>query len=134
MKTINFRQGMHFEAPEGAGDTHSSLMHGTLCDLIIRQGREEGYKPAVFIKSTVRDGVEAFSEKLEEAVGEGLAVKYPGLKQVRVDNGLWTLEIPEKYKVGREAYFGQVAENFLLYLVAGKLPEWKVPDMIFNCL
>ncbi len=120
----------NFEAPEGAGDTHYSVMHGTLCDLIIKQDKEEGYKPAVFIKATVRDGVGAFSEKLKKAVEQDLAAKYPGLKLVRVDNGLWTVEIPEKYKVGHEAHFGQVTENFLHYLVAGKLPEWEVPDMI----
>ena len=31
----------HFMPPAGGGDTHYSLMHGTNCDLIIRQGAEE---------------------------------------------------------------------------------------------
>jgi len=34
-----------FEAPEGAKDTHYSLMQGTQCALIIRQGAAQGYKP-----------------------------------------------------------------------------------------
>jgi Fe-S cluster assembly scaffold protein SufB len=38
--------------------------------------------------------------------------------------------IPEKYNVGHEAHFGQVTENFLKYLQAGKLPAWEVPNMI----
>ena len=29
----------NFQAPEGAGDTHYSIMRGTKCNLIIRQGQ-----------------------------------------------------------------------------------------------
>jgi len=40
----------NFEAPEGAGDTHYSIMRGTKCNIIIKQGEEEGYKPTLYIE------------------------------------------------------------------------------------
>ncbi|MDD4516484.1 putative oxidoreductase C-terminal domain-containing protein, partial [Massilibacteroides sp.] len=45
-------------------------------------------------------------------------------------DGVWQIQIPAKYRVGHEAHFGQVTENFLQYLKDGKLPEWEVPNMI----
>jgi Fe-S cluster assembly scaffold protein SufB len=42
----------------------------------------------------------------------------------------WTVDIPAQYKIGHEAHFGQVTEDYLRYLKEGKLPEWEVPNMI----
>lgn len=39
-----------YKAPEGAGDTHYSIMRGTRANLVIRQGPEENYKPALYIE------------------------------------------------------------------------------------
>ena len=36
-----------YKAPEGAGDTHYSIMRGTKANLIIRQGAEQQYKPTL---------------------------------------------------------------------------------------
>jgi Fe-S cluster assembly scaffold protein SufB len=47
-----------------------------------------------------------------------------------VDGQTWKVIIPDKYKVGHEAHFSQVTGKYLEYLVAGKLPEWEVPNMI----
>jgi len=120
----------NFEAPEGAGDTHYSVMHGSLCDLIIRQGKEENYKPVVYIRAAIDEGVDTFEGGLQKAVNQDIAMMYPGLKLVKLEDKLWTVDIPEKYKVGHEAHFGQVTEAFLRYLKEGKLPDWEVPDMI----
>ena len=40
-----------FEAPAGGGDTHYSVMHGTKCDLTIKQGREEKFLPVLYIEN-----------------------------------------------------------------------------------
>jgi len=37
----------NFQAPEGTGDTHYSVMRGTRCNLTIRQGEAEGMKKAM---------------------------------------------------------------------------------------
>jgi len=120
----------NFEAPAGAGDTHYSVMHGTLCDLIIKQGKEENYKPTVFIQTNTNEGLDSFESRLQKAVNQDISAIYPGLKLVKVADKLWSVEIPDTYKVGHEAHFGQVTEKYLHYLKLGKLPEWEVPNMI----
>ena len=116
----------NFMAPEGAGDTHYSIMRGSKCRLIIRQGEKENYKPVLYIEAASED----FSgEALVEAISK-LEGKYPGIKLLKPGDERWALDIPDKYKVGHEAHFGQVTEKFLGFLQDGKLPDWEVPNMI----
>ena len=60
---------------------------------------------------------------------KALADKYPGISLNPIENG-WQVVIPDSYRVGHEAHFGQVTENYLRYLEEGALPEWEVPNMI----
>ncbi len=119
----------NFEAPEGAGDTHYSIMRGTKCNLIIKQGKDEGYKPQLYIEASPDVDIKEFTGALYNAV-QGLTSKYPGIELEKLGDTKWKLNIPEKYKVGHEAHFGQVTEKFLQYLIDGKLPDWEVPNMI----
>jgi predicted dehydrogenase len=119
----------NFEAPEGTGDTHYSVMRGTRCELVIRQGEAEGYKPKLYIEAADPDSPGEFSKALESGI-EKLAATYPGIKLKEVEDFTWLLEIPDKYKVGHEAHFGQVTEKFLGYLESGTLPPWEIPNMI----
>jgi len=114
----------NFQAPEGGGDTHFSIMRGSKSNLIISQGKEENYKPQLYIE-TVADVDE---KDLQQAIDK-LAQKYAGLKLQKSGNR-WRVQIPDKYHIGHEAHFGQVTEKYLQYLVDGKLPGWEVPNMI----
>lgn len=120
----------NFEASEGAGDTHFSIMRGNRCNVLIRQGREEGYKPRVYIETSITHDLPAFEARLRKAVEKDIASEYTGIKLKRLADTLWTLEIPEVYNTGHEAHFGQVTASFLQYLQDGSLPEWEVPNMI----
>ena len=42
----------------------------------------------------------------------------------------YRVNIPQKYRVGHEAHFGQVMAKYLDYLSKGSLPAWEVPGMI----
>jgi predicted dehydrogenase len=119
----------NFQAPEGAGDTHYSIMRGTQCDLIIKQGEEEGYKPQLYIEANPETDIKAFAGSLYNGV-QGLTSKYPGIELEKLNDTTWKLNIPEEFKVGHEAHFGQVTEKYLQFLVDGKLPAWEVPNMI----
>ncbi len=112
-----------YQAPEGTGDTHYSIMRGTKCDLIIQQGEKEGYKPTLYVQSHGDDLTEVLPASLANLEWEGLSSEDLG-------EGLWKLNVPDKYKVGHEAHFSQVTEKFLEYLKEGKLPDWEVPNMI----
>ncbi len=120
----------NYEAPEGAGDTHYSIMRGTKCNLIIQQGEAEGYQPKLYIEPAMGEGLEAFAGQLEKAINQNLQERYPGIKLQKLADDRWAVDIPGKYKVGHEAHFGQVTEKYLRCLVEGQLPEWEVPNMI----
>ena len=135
---INYKlKGIHakasviwnYQAPEGAADTHYSIMRGTKCNLTIEQGEKEGYKPKLYIEFNMLEGIEEFTGSLYNAV-DGLATKYPGISVEKLGDKTWTLVIPDHYNNGHEAHFTQVTEKFLQYLKDGKFPEWEVPNMI----
>jgi len=119
----------NFQAPEGTGDTHYSTMRGSNCELMIRQGEAEGYKPTLYIMPTFIESPDEFRKALEIGTQQ-LAVKYPGLDVEEIDELMWRVNIPDSYKVGHEAHFGQVTEKYLDYLSRGTLPEWEIPNMI----
>ena len=129
-KVVKVSALWNFEAPEGAGDSHYSIMRGKLCNVVIKQGKEEGYKPTIFIEANTSEDLTAFEASLKKAVEQDIAANYPGLKLIKISEKLWTIEIPAQFKVGHEAHFGQVTEQYLHYLKDGKLPEWEVPNMI----
>lgn len=117
-----------YKAPEGTGDTYFSIMRGTNCTLEIRQGKEENYFPTLYIKANKGTDLTVLKDALAKAIV--MNKKTTGLTFENVNASTWKVNIPDKYKVGHEAHFGQVTEKFLSYLKAGKLPEWEVPNMI----
>jgi len=118
----------NYEAPAGAADTHFSLMRGTKVSAVIRQGKEQGYKPMLYLD--LRPGVDAASIEpaLKKAIVEANK-QWPGVDVKRIATG-WELVIPQGYYNGHEAHFGQVMEKYLGFLDAGKMPTWEVPNMI----
>lgn len=134
---INYRlKGIHakvsvtwdFQAPAGTGDTHFSVMRGTKANVFIRQGKEQNFKPVLYIEPSANTDMLAF-EKAVMADLKQINIKYPGVELKKNDKG-WEVIIPEKYKVGHEDHFAQVTKKYLGYLKDGKLPEWEVPNMI----
>jgi predicted dehydrogenase len=117
-----------YEAPPGAGDTHFSVMRGTKAALTIRQGKEQGFKPVLYVERAADVPAEVHERALRAAVGK-VAKKYPGI-DVKSDGALFIVSVPEHYHNGHEAHFTQVTEHFLKYLRAGKLPDWEVPNML----
>ncbi|MDX2432857.1 MAG: putative oxidoreductase C-terminal domain-containing protein [Bacteroides sp.] len=122
----------NFQAPEGSADTHYSIMRGTNCKLIIRQGEDEAYKPMLYIEPNKSVDRAVFETALNNAITLKIASKYPGVQARKVSHGTWVLDIPAQYKVGHEAHFGQVTEKYLGWLGQGMLPEWEIPNMIIK--
>jgi predicted dehydrogenase len=118
-----------FQAPEGTGDTHYSIMQGTKSNLIIRQGPEENYKPTLYVETWGGQNIE---QRLLDAVnGRGRLQKmYPGLGIEKAGEKVWKVVIPDKLRIGHEAHFIQVTEKYLGYLRDGRLPAWEVPNML----
>jgi predicted dehydrogenase len=117
-----------FEAPPGAGDTLYALLRGTRANLVIKQGAEQNYKPALYVEK--QSGASA--AEFEKAVRAAVATfndKWPGV-DIKPAGSSWEIIIPDKYRVGHEEHFAQVTQKFLSYLAAGKLPDWEVPGML----
>jgi predicted dehydrogenase len=115
-----------YKAPEGAGDTHYSIMRGTKANLVIKQGPEEQFKPTLYIEQVGNDT--AWARTLSESF-KAVQTKFPGV-ELQQSGKKYLVVIPEKYKEGHEAHFARVTEKFLEYLKNGNLPAWEVPNMI----
>ncbi|MGC4233325.1 MAG: putative oxidoreductase C-terminal domain-containing protein [Niabella sp.] len=117
----------NFEAAEGSNDTHYSLMRGTKANLVIRQGKEQQFKPALYIEP-----VKKADHKMELSLNNFIKTiqkKYPEVALKKWDKG-WKVIIPEVLKVDHEAHFSMVTRKYLQFLKDNKLPEWEVPNML----
>jgi predicted dehydrogenase len=116
-----------YEAPPGGGDTHYSVMHGTKCDLVIKQGAEEKFQPTLYIENVKGRAMTDFVKGLKEVVG---TLPYDSIQVESVNSNVLRIIIPGKYKVTHEEHFAQVTAKFLEFMKNGKLPEWEVAGMI----
>ena len=116
----------NFQAPQGTGDTHYSIMKGSKANLIIRQGKEQNFKPVLYIEPL--NATPAYEKAVAEAFKKAQAA-YPGIELKKNDKG-WEVTVPKKYDTGHESHFAQVAKKYMEFLKAGKLPAWEVPNMI----
>ena len=115
---------------ESGYDMHYSIMRGAKANLVIKQGKEESYKPVLYIEPA--NMMYRNSDEYEKAVMESirkLQAKYPGIELIKSGHG-WQVAIPENYKEGHEAHFSKVTNNFLEYLKNKNMPQWEVPNML----
>jgi predicted dehydrogenase len=117
----------NFMPPTGGGDTHYSVMHGTKCDLVIKQGAEEKFLPTLYIENLKGMKLNDFTTALKQVIS---TLPYDSLQIESVGKNALKINIPKKYRVSHEEHFGQVMAKFLEYMKDGNLPEWEVPGMI----
>jgi predicted dehydrogenase len=114
-----------WEAPAGTGDTHLAVYRGSQSRVEVRQGREEGYRPELYVVP----GEEGVKRALTEKIA-ALATQYPGLA-VEDRGGEVRVTIPDRYRVGHEAHFAQVTNRFFEYLRhPEQFPTWENPNML----
>ncbi len=116
-----------YRAPEGGGDTHYSIMRGSVCNLVIRQTEAENFLPTLYIENIKGISVSDFSNKLKKVL---MSLPYESLEVENVDDKTLKIIIPDSYRVTHEEHFGQVTGKFLQYMEEGRLPDWEVPGMI----
>ena len=114
----------NFQAPEGTGDAHYSVMNGTRAHVLVLQGEEQNFLPEVYIKSAPGIDHAELGNALKTFITSLADGEYPGLSLVE-EKDRWRINIPEKYRVGHEAHFGQVTDRFLEYLNGEPIPEWE---------
>ena len=119
----------NYEAPEGTGDTHYSVIKGTRANVLVLQGAEQNFSPELYIEpahgvsdAEVGDALLSFISSLAEDRYQGLAV--------REEKNRWRIDIPQIYRAGHEAHFGQVTDRFLEFLGGEIIPEWERKNML----
>ena len=118
----------NFQAPAGGADTHTSLFRGSKANVIIRQGKQQNYRPEVYVELPPGGNANELAASLKKAV-DGLQRRYSGLK-VTKEGSSWHVLIPDGCRVGHEAHFRNVMDAYLNYLAKGRLPDWEVPNML----
>lgn len=122
----------NFQAPPGAADTHYSIMRGSKANLVIRQGKEQNYKPTLYIENQTDSTPETFAANVTAAL-DSLKSAWPGLAHRPAADGSLEVVIPDAFKIGHEAHFAQVTNKYLKFLAEGKLPDWEVPNILTKC-
>jgi predicted dehydrogenase len=113
-----------WEAAEG-GDVYEASFAGSKATVEIRQGKAEKFVPELYI-SKMRDGA---AEAVTARVA-ALQSRWPGLAVAAAGDEL-RIVIPEKFRVGHEAHFAQVANHFSKYVADPKaVPPWETPYML----
>ena len=107
-------------------DTHYSIIRGSKANLVIRQGKDENYKPVLYIEPIKNDT--AFQTNLEQHFKK-ISVKLPGVELYKTAKG-WSIKLPENLVEGHESHFARVTKNFLEYLKNKNMPAWEVPNML----
>jgi hypothetical protein len=115
------------EAAAGSGDTHLAVFRGSRSRVEVRQGAEQNYRPELYVVPS--DASDAIRAALNARVTE-LQARFPGIAVA--DRGReFQVTIPDRYRIGHEAHFAQVTNQFLMYLNdPSALPRWERPNML----
>jgi predicted dehydrogenase len=110
-----------WEAPPGKGDVYEASFDGTRSRIDVRQD----VRPEVYVKPSEDGVIDALRRKVAE-----LQARWPGLA-VEVYRDEARLLIPEQFRVGHEAHFAQVTNEFARYVAAPEcMPAWESPGML----
>ena len=117
-----------YEAPNGTGDTHHSVMRGSKASLSVRQGEAEGHRPTLYVEPADGSDRAALESALREVVAS-LGRELPGLDVAPAPSG-WSIVIPDELRVGHEAHFAQVTERYFRDLIEGQIPPSEVQNLL----
>src|SRR5262245_36762118 len=117
-----------FEASAGSGDTLFAVFRGERSRVEVRQGHPQNYRPELYVVPTGSKASEVVDAVCRRV--EALQVRYPGVGVEDLRPELH-VTIPDSYRVGHEAHFGEVTRQFLCYLrEPGSLPSREKPNML----
>ena len=119
----------NYQAPDGTGDTHYSIMKGTKAHVLVLQGKEQNFRPEVYIEPAPGADSAGIGAALKSFIAALSGSRYPGIGIVE-EQGRWRIDIPDRYRVGHEAHFGQVTDRFLEFLGGEPMPGWEKANML----
>jgi len=118
----------NWESPAGV-DFHHAIYRGTKASVEVRQTAQENYRPELFVAAKGADRNAGVAAAVRARI-ERLQGTYPGVGS-ETDGGELHVTIPDRYRVGHEAHFGQAVEEFLKYMKSPQsMPAWERPNML----
>ena len=117
-----------WEPAPGSGDTHYAFYKGSRATVEVRQTQADKLRPELYVvpakgasRADVATAVRARVAALQKDFA-GVAVEERG--------GDIHVSIPDSFRVGHEAHFGEVTREFLRMLRDRRaLPAWERPNM-----
>jgi predicted dehydrogenase len=118
-----------YEAAAGTGDTHFAVFRGSRARAEVRQGKGQNYRPELYVVANRRADHGGVVGALRQMV-ERWQGSYPGVAVEDLGAEAW-VTVPDRYRVGHEAHFGEVTRQFLHYLAEpAALPAWERANML----
>ena len=128
-RRVRLKALWNYEAPDGGGDTHVAIVRGSRARVEIRQGAEQKWLPELYVVPVRAADKTAVRTALDARLA-ALAKTWPGLT-VEDEGARLRVGIPAGYRVGHEAHFAQVTQEFLGYLKnPATLPAWEKANML----
>jgi predicted dehydrogenase len=117
-----------WEAAPGTGDVYEAAFQGTRASVELRQGAAEKYVMEVYVVPVPSARAQVFAA-LEHAMTQ-LQKLWPGISFTHTETEAH-VRIPEKFKVGHEEHFAQVARHFFEYVHSpASMPAWERSCML----
>jgi predicted dehydrogenase len=117
-----------YASPTGV-DFHQAVYRGTNSRIEVRQGEKEKFRPELYVVPLVPERRGAMVTALRSRLNR-LQATYPGVGFQGLGAEL-LVTIPDRYRVGHEAHFAQLLNQFLEYVKNPQsMPEWEGPNMI----
>jgi len=117
-----------WEAAPGTGDVYEARFQGTRARVEIRQGVAEKYAMEVYVVPAASVRAEVF-DALDRAMAK-LQTNWPGITAAHTETEAH-VHIPEKFNVGHEEHFAQVARHFFEYVHSpSSMPAWERSYML----
>jgi predicted dehydrogenase len=111
-----------YEAPAGGGDSHEAIARGSKSTVAVRQ-TPEGV-PEVLVTPADRANASALLDLLRKKC-KGWQRTYTGVEVEERGTDLW-VKVPDALRVGHEAHFAEVMEEFVRYFITPRaVPPWE---------
>lgn len=129
LKGVNIRAEViwNYVAPKGTGDTHYSIIKGTRANVLVLQGKEQNFRPELYVEPAKGHDIGETAQALKSFISS--MSSYPNLSVVE-EKDRCRIDIPDEYRIGHEAHFGQVTDRFLEYLDGEPMPRWERANML----
>ena len=118
----------NWEAPSGTSDSYEATFRGSKAKVAIRQGQAERYVPELYVVPEAGKRAQVLAAVKRKIAA--LHASYPGVA-IAESAGETHVAIPERFRVGHEAHFAQVTNQFFDYLKSpGAMPAWEKSNML----